>query len=84
MNSAATHRLDGFGVGRPSRFSRIVGSAESYRGNTTGASPGARHYAVGGLVFFVKKVFAVDFRAGGGLNANANPFLIGAGFAFRR
>jgi hypothetical protein len=45
---------------------------------------GARHYAVGGLVLFARKDFAVDFRAGAGLNSNANPFLIGAGFAFRR
>jgi Putative MetA-pathway of phenol degradation len=44
----------------------------------------ARHYAVGGLVFFATKEFAVDFRAGAGLNAQANRFLIGAGFAFRR
>jgi hypothetical protein len=43
----------------------------------------ARHYAVGGLVFFATKNFSVDFRAGGGLNAEANRFLIGAGFAFR-
>jgi Putative MetA-pathway of phenol degradation len=43
----------------------------------------ARHYAVGGLVFFATKDFAVDFRAGGGLNAQANRFLIGTGFAFR-
>jgi len=44
----------------------------------------ARHYAVGGLVFFVTKDFAVDFRAGAGLNEQANRFLVGAGFAFRR
>jgi hypothetical protein len=43
----------------------------------------ARHYAVGGLVFFANRNFAVDFRAGTGLNAQANRFLIGAGFAFR-
>jgi Putative MetA-pathway of phenol degradation len=43
----------------------------------------ARHYAVGGLVFFATKEFAVDFRAGAGLNAQANRFLIGTGFAFR-
>jgi hypothetical protein len=44
----------------------------------------ARHYVVGGLVFFATKDFAVDFRAGAGLNAQANRFLIGTGFAFRR
>jgi len=44
---------------------------------------GSRHYAVGGLVFFVTKNFAVDFRAGAGLNREANRFLIGTGFAFR-
>jgi outer membrane putative beta-barrel porin/alpha-amylase len=43
----------------------------------------ARHYAVGGLVIFATKEFAVDFRAGAGLNAQANRFLIGTGFAFR-
>jgi hypothetical protein len=43
----------------------------------------ARHYAVGGLVFFATQEFAVDFRAGAGLNAQANRFLIGTGFAFR-
>jgi hypothetical protein len=44
---------------------------------------GARHYAVGGLVFFATRNVAVDFRAGAGLNAQANRFLIGTGFAFR-
>jgi hypothetical protein len=44
----------------------------------------ARDYAVGGLVFFATKDFAVDFRARAGLNEQANRFLIGAGFAFRR
>jgi hypothetical protein len=45
---------------------------------------GLRHYAVGGLVFFATKDFAIDFRAGAGLNAQANRFLIGTGFSFRR
>jgi len=36
-----------------------------------------------GLVFFPTKKFAVDFRAGAGLNGQANRFLIGTGFAFR-
>jgi hypothetical protein len=44
---------------------------------------GARHYAVGGLVLFASKDFAVDIRAGAGLNAQANRFVIGTGFAFR-
>ena len=43
----------------------------------------ARHYVVGGLVLFATKDFAVDFRAGAGLNPQANRFLIGTGFAFR-
>ena len=43
-----------------------------------------RQYAIGGLVFFATKGFAVDFRARAGLNAQANRFLIGTGFAFRR
>jgi hypothetical protein len=45
---------------------------------------GVRHYAVGGLVFFATRNVAVDFRAGAGLNAQANRFVIGTGFAFRR
>jgi len=32
---------------------------------------------------FPTKKFAVDFRVGAGLNAQANSFLIGTGFAFR-
>jgi len=48
-------------------------------------SPGVRmqQYAVGGLVYFLTKDFAVDIRAGVGLNAGANDVLAGAGFAFR-
>jgi hypothetical protein len=46
--------------------------------------PIARHYAVGGLVFFAREHFAMDFRAGAGLNAEANRFLLGIGFAFRK
>jgi hypothetical protein len=54
-----------------------------FRGSIDPAA-GARHYAVGGIVLFAKKDIAVDFRAGAGLNAQANRFLIGTGFAFRR
>jgi hypothetical protein len=43
----------------------------------------ARHYAVGGVVLFGTKDFAVDFRVGAGLNSQANRFLIGTGFALR-
>jgi hypothetical protein len=45
--------------------------------------PGTRHYAVAGLVFFATSNFAVDFRAGAGLNAEANRYVIGTGLAFR-
>jgi hypothetical protein len=58
------------------------GEWDVLRGSIDPAS--ARHYVVGGLVFFATKDFAVDFRAGAGLNAQANRFLIGTGFAFRR
>jgi hypothetical protein len=44
---------------------------------------GPRHYAVGGLVYFITKDFEVDIRAGVGLNRQANDFLAGAGFAVR-
>ena len=43
----------------------------------------ARDYAVGGLVYFLTKNFAIDIRAGVGLNAQANDFLAGTGFATR-
>ena len=44
---------------------------------------GARRYPVGGVVFFATKDFAVDLRAGTGLNAQANRFLVGTGLAFQ-
>jgi len=49
----------------------------------SGAASGTRHYAVGGLVFFVTKDLAVDFRLGAGLNGPANRLVVGTGFAFR-
>lgn len=51
-------------------------------GHSTSA-PRARDYAVGGLVYFLTKDFAIDIRAGVGLNTQANDFLAGAGFAVR-
>ena len=48
------------------------------------ASAGPRHYAVGGLVYFITPNFEVDARAGVGLNGNSNNFLAGVGFAVRR
>lgn len=54
-----------------------------YPSGNTPTGTGARHYAVGGLVLFAKKNLALDFRAGAGLNAQANRFLIGTGFAVR-
>ena len=44
---------------------------------------GPRHSAVGGLVYFVTPNFAVDLRAGMGLNKRADDFLAGVGFAVR-
>jgi Putative MetA-pathway of phenol degradation len=45
---------------------------------------GPRHYAVGGLVYFVTPDVAVDIRAGVGLNDRSNDFIAGLGFALRR
>jgi hypothetical protein len=52
----------------------------------TGARDGSgpRHYAVGGLVYFVTPDLAVDIRAGVGLNDHAEGFIAGLGFALRR
>jgi hypothetical protein len=47
-------------------------------------SAGPRHYAVGGLVYFITPNLAVDARAGFGLNERSNTFLAGVGFAVRR
>jgi hypothetical protein len=47
------------------------------------ASAGPRHYAVGGLVYFITPNFEVDARAGIGLNNRSNDFLTGVGFAAR-
>jgi len=44
---------------------------------------GPRHYAVGGLVYFITPNFEVDVRAGVGLNHLSNDFLTGVGFAAR-
>jgi Putative MetA-pathway of phenol degradation len=46
-------------------------------------SAGPRHYAVGGLVYFITPNFEVDARAGIGLNHLSNDFLTGIGFAVR-
>jgi len=52
---------------------------------TGGIGPAApRHYAVGGLVYFISRDLAVDARLGVGLNHNSNDFLVGLGFAVRR
>jgi hypothetical protein len=50
---------------------------------TIAQASGPRHYAVGGLVYFITKDFGVDIRAGVGLNRQANDLLAGAGFAVR-
>jgi hypothetical protein len=50
---------------------------------TAGASPASRHYAVGGVVYFVTPNLQLDIRAGVGLNHNSNDFLAGVGFAAR-
>jgi|SRR5215831_18157854 len=48
-----------------------------------GLDSGSRHYAVGGLVYFLSSNFEVDARAGFGLNNRSNDFLAGVGFAAR-
>src|SRR5262249_44467345 len=40
-----------------------------------GTSVGTRHYAVGGLVYFITKNVAIDIRAGVGLNREANDVI---------
>jgi hypothetical protein len=45
---------------------------------------GPRHYAVGGLIYFLNPNLAVDGRIGVGLNDRSNSFLAGVGFAVRR
>ena len=47
------------------------------------ASTGPRDYAVSGLVYFITPDFAVDARAGVGLNDRANDVVAGIGFAVR-
>ena len=54
-----------------------------YPVEVTDPAVGVRHYAVGGFVYFITKDVEVDIRAGVGLNARANDFLAGAGFAVR-
>jgi outer membrane putative beta-barrel porin/alpha-amylase len=49
----------------------------------TTAAAGPRHNAVGGLVYFLTSNFAVDIRAGVGLNKRSDDFLAGVGFALR-
>src|SRR5262249_47165659 len=51
-------------------------------GARDGAGP--RHYAVGGLVYFITPDLAVDVRAGVGLNEHSDSFIAGVGFALRR
>jgi hypothetical protein len=45
---------------------------------------GPRHYAVGGLVYFITPDLAVDIRAGIGLNGRSDDVVTGIGFALRR
>ena len=70
-----------FGVTR--RLEAFVEWDAFYPVGGTGQGTGPRHYAVGGLVYFITKDVEVDIRAGVGLNARANDFLAGAGFAVR-
>lgn len=54
-----------------------------YPQGQTSPAVGPQHYAIGGVVYFFTKDFAVDIRAGVGLNERANDFLAGTGFALR-
>ena len=48
-----------------------------------GSERGPRHYAVGGLVYFISNNLEVDARAGVGLNDRSNSLIAGVGFAIR-
>ena len=48
-----------------------------------GSERGPRHYAVGGLVYFISNNLEVDARAGVGLNDRSNSLIAGVGFAVR-
>jgi len=48
-----------------------------------GADRGPRHYAVGGLVYFITPDLEIDGRAGVGLNDRSNNLITGVGFAVR-
>jgi len=48
-----------------------------------GAERGPRHYAVGGLVYFISSDLEVDGRVGVGLNDRSNNLIGGVGFAVR-
>jgi len=56
-----------------SRKVEAFGEWDMFKGSIDPTVP-ARHYAVGGLVFFANNNFAVDIRAGAGLNSQANDF----------
>jgi hypothetical protein len=49
----------------------------------TGDSAAPQHYFVGGLVYFITRNCEIDCRAGVGLNAHADGYLAGSGFAVR-
>jgi len=48
-----------------------------------GSERGPRHYAVGGLVYFISNNLEVDARAGVGLSDRSNSLIAGVGFAVR-
>jgi hypothetical protein len=48
-----------------------------------GADRGPRHYAVGGLVYFITSDLEIDGRVGVGLNDRSNNLITGVGFAVR-
>jgi hypothetical protein len=56
---------------------------EGMNGQGQGPDSNPRHYAVGGLVYFLKNNVALDVRIGTGLNAAANRIIIGSGLAVR-
>ena len=65
----------------PSRFKKAFGELDSFYAAGDSAPP--QHYFVGGLVYFITDYCEVDVRAGVGLNAHADGYLIGTGFAVR-
>jgi hypothetical protein len=49
----------------------------------SGEQAAPQHYFVAGLVYFLTNNCEIDYRAGVGLNAHADGYLLGSGLAIR-